>query len=52
MDQIIDLVDAALHGGMAIAHGVIATLGTTGSLMLVATASIGLFWIAGRTLKL
>jgi hypothetical protein len=52
MDQIVDLLDAFLRGVMAIAGGVIGALGPTGSVMLVITATIGLIWIAGRTLRL
>ncbi len=52
MDQVIGLFDTVLGAVMALADGVIGALGTTGSVMLVMTATIGLVWIAGRTLKL
>lgn len=52
MDQAIDLFDTVLRAVMALADGVIGALGTTGGIMLVMTAAIGLVWIAGRTLKL
>lgn len=52
MDGVIGLFDTLLGTVMALAQGVIDALGTTGSVMLVMTAAIGLIWIAGRTLKL
>jgi hypothetical protein len=52
MDDIIDLLTSILNGIMAIGGGVMTALGTTGSLLLIVTATIGLVWITGRTLKL
>ncbi|MGH6981517.1 MAG: hypothetical protein ACREFC_09955 [Stellaceae bacterium] len=52
MGTVIGLIDDVLAGAMAIAGGVTHALGQTGSIILVLTATIGLVWIAGRTLKL
>jgi len=52
MGMVMELVGDVLRAAMALAGGVTDALGRTGSVILVATATIGLVWIAGRTLKL
>lgn len=52
MDAVTDFIGTALAAVVALADSVVGALGTSGSIMLVATAAIGLAWLAGRTLKL
>lgn len=52
MEWLVDVIDGLLQAVMAIAGGVTAALGTTGSLMLLVTAAIGLIWLTGRALRI
>ena len=52
MGTVVGLIGDMLSVAMSIAGGVTQALGRTGSIILVATATVGLVWIAGRTLKL